>query len=59
MSLAFCCEICCCDTPRWAIERHGDAVITWSCSAHLPEVCERLQRPGEQTKLTMMARALT
>lgn len=58
MSRAFCCQVCETTAPRWVIERHGDVVVTWSCSAHLPEICEALQRDGEQTILTVKARAL-
>lgn len=53
MSRAYCCEVCDTDDPHWVIERHGDAVVTWACDTDLAEVCERLQRGGEVTKLSV------
>lgn len=53
MSRAYCCEVCDTDDPRWVIERWGDAVVTWACDTDLAEVCERLQRPNEVTKLSV------
>lgn len=31
---AFRCALCD-GKPRWRLGRHGDAVVTWSCSEHL------------------------
>jgi hypothetical protein len=53
VSRAYCCEICDSADPHWVIERWGDAVVTWACDAHLAEVCERLQRDHEVTKLSV------
>lgn len=53
MSLAYCCEICEDSGPRWVITRHGDAVITWACNAHLAVVCMKLQREHEVTQLSL------
>lgn len=53
MSRAYYCEIGDSPDPHWVIERHGDAVVTWACDAHLAEVCERLQRDHEVTKLSV------
>jgi hypothetical protein len=52
-SFAFCCGHCDSDTPWWRILRSGDAVVSWACFAHLPEVCMDLQRPDEKTELTI------
>lgn len=53
MSRAYCCEACDIAGPHWVIERWGDAVVTWACDTHLAEVCERLQRDREVTKLSV------
>lgn len=53
MSRAYCCEVCDDDNPRWVIERHGDAVITWACDNDLVTVCASLQREHEVTQLTV------
>lgn len=53
VSRAYCCEVCDAEDPRWVIERWGDAVVTWACDADLPEVCGRLQRDREVTKLSV------
>ena len=53
MSRAYCCEVCDAADPRWVIERHGDAVVTWACDGDLAEVCERLQRDREVTRLSV------
>lgn len=53
MSRAYCCEICSDADPHWVIERCGDAVVTWACDTDLTEVCERLQRDHEVTKLSV------
>lgn len=50
---AYCCEVCDGDAPHWTVERWGDAVVSWACDAHLSEVCERLQRDHEVTKLSV------
>lgn len=52
MSLAFCCQICD-GTPRWRVDRYGDAAVTWACNPHLPAVCHDLQRDFEITKLAV------
>jgi hypothetical protein len=65
MSLAFRCEVCgghdrgAGRDPRWVIERHGDAVVTWSCDAHLAEICLALQRAWERTELSVRLARLT
>ena len=33
--------------------RTGDVVVSWACDSHLAEVCDRLQRDFEVTKLTV------
>lgn len=53
MSRAYCCEVCDAADPHWRIERWGDAVVTWACDTDLAEVCERLQRDHEVTKLSV------
>jgi hypothetical protein len=53
VSRACCCEACDAADPHWVIERWGDAVITWACDTDLAEVCERLQRDGEVTRLSV------
>jgi hypothetical protein len=53
MSRAYCCEVDDAPDPHWVIERWGDAVVTWACDSHLAEVCERLQRDREVTKLSV------
>ncbi|HEX3957774.1 MAG TPA: hypothetical protein VHZ03_14245 [Trebonia sp.] len=50
---AYCCEVCDDADPRWRIERWGDAVVTWACDTDLPEICGRLQRDREVTKLSV------
>lgn len=53
MSRAWCCEVCDSDDPHWSVERWGDAVVTWACDTDLSEVCERLQRDHEVTRLSV------
>jgi hypothetical protein len=53
MSRVYCCEVCDNSDPHWRIERWGDAVVTWACDPHLSEVCERMQRDNEVTKLSV------
>lgn len=50
---AYACEVCGTDRPHWTITRRGDAVVTWSCDAHLAEVAHRLQRDWEVTELVV------
>jgi hypothetical protein len=38
---------------RWRIERRGDAVVTWSCDAHLAEECKTMQRDFEVSELVV------
>lgn len=52
-SAAHCCEVCGDSDPRWSVERWGDAAISWGCDTHLAEVCNRLQRDNEITKLSV------
>jgi hypothetical protein len=54
MTRAYCCEVCDVTGPHWTVERWGDAVVTWACDTHLAEVCERLQRDHEVTKLSVI-----
>lgn len=52
MSRAFRCRYC--DRlPTWRLDRHGDAVVDWSCDQHLAGVAEMLKRPHERTQLTL------
>jgi len=53
VSKAFHCEHCDSDTPWWRILRSGDAVVSWACFGHLPEVCMGLQRTDETTELVV------
>jgi len=53
VSRAYCCEACDDADPQWSVERWGDAVVTWACDTDLAEVCERLQRDHEVTKLSV------
>jgi len=53
VSRAYCCEVCEGADPHWEIERRGDAVVTWACDTDLAEVCERLQRDHEVTRLSV------
>lgn len=54
MSRAYCCELCDLAGPHWAIERKGDAVVTWACDTRLAEVCAGLQRDHEVTELVVI-----
>lgn len=50
---AFHCQECDDDAPTWRIGRSGDAVVSWACFLHLPDVCMALQRDFETTKLVV------
>lgn len=39
--------------PMWALDREGDAVVSWACAGHLSEVAEGLQRDHEVTRLVV------
>jgi hypothetical protein len=47
------CEVCDDRDPHWEIVRVGDVVVSWACDEHLADVCERLQRDSEVTRLTV------
>lgn len=53
MTRAYCCEECGAADPRWQLERHGDAVVTWACEGDLGTVIDRLQRDREVTRVTV------
>lgn len=36
------------EMPEWRLDRHGDAVISWSCDEHLGAVMRGLQRPQDR-----------
>lgn len=51
------CVLCGCSSPRWRLIRHGDAAVTWSCTPHLADVAEDLQRPQDGaagTRITLI-----
>lgn len=50
---AFSCGHCHEPNPWWELIRHGDAVVSWACFSHLPEVALDLQRLGERTELVI------
>lgn len=58
MSLAFCCTLCDDRKPDWRIQRHGDAIVSWSCARHLPLVLYDLQRYDERTEFTLIPRTV-
>jgi hypothetical protein len=52
VSYAFLCEVCD-GPPKWRITRIGDVVVSWACAEHFSEVCDRLQRDWEVTRLSV------
>jgi len=50
VSNAYRCEVCDAE-PLWTIVRVGDVVSTWACGEHMSDICLRLQRDREITKL--------
>jgi hypothetical protein len=50
---AYRCEICDDDRPMWRLDRRGDAAVSWACTRHLSEVCDRMQRGYEVTELVV------
>jgi hypothetical protein len=51
-TVAYRCRVCA-GPPTWRLDRHGDAVVDWSCDDHLQLAAEDLKRPFERSVFTL------